>query len=264
MKENPSSSNGVDEHMGFDRFSLTKTLLCSLLSPIGQHRANHIVKSKCKRSKKRKRQQSKSEEVPTKSDIPPPPEISSFIAVGLNTITRSLESLAQKTKPCQSPNTIPPKSDDAGETSQDLSSKEEQEVGTSKKIAVDSDEYAPVDAHFSAIFVLRSSQPAILHTHLPQLIATASLAYPELPATRLVQLPRGSEGRLCEVLGLPRVSFIGLLEGAPHSQSLVDLIRQCVPKIEIPWLHEAKQSTYMPVKINAIETFVTAPKKNQT
>jgi len=112
--------------------------------------------------------------------------------------------------------------------------------------------------HFSAIFVLRSSQPTILHAHLPQLISTASLAYPGHPPTRLVQLPKGCDERVGEALGLPRASFIGLLEGAPHSEALVDLIRQCVEAIEIPWVKETK---YLPVKINTIETTVGERKK---
>jgi hypothetical protein len=119
------------------------------------------------------------------------------------------------------------------------------------------------DRHFAAIFVPRSSQPSILHAHLPQLVVTASLAHPELPHTRLVQLPKGCDGRLCEALGLPRVSFIGLLDGAPHSKSLIDLVQECVPEIETPWLQEAKKSVYLPVKINVIESFVPVPKKEQ-
>jgi ribonuclease P/MRP protein subunit POP3 len=42
---------------------------------------------------------------------------------------------------------------------------------------------------------------------------------------------------------------------------LVDLVRECVPEIEIPWLSEAKRADYLGVKINAIETFVGAGKK---
>jgi hypothetical protein len=54
--------------------------------------------------------------------------------------------------------------------------------------------------HFSAIFACGSFQPPILTEHLPQLITTASLAYPELPQTRLLELPKGSEERLCQGL----------------------------------------------------------------
>jgi hypothetical protein len=141
--------------------------------------------------------------------------------------------------------------------SQDSRSKSEKTEAPEQPLVED----GPVDHVFSAIFVPRSSQPPILHSHLPQLVATASAANPELPATRLVQLPKGCEARLSEALRLPRVSFIGLLDGAPHSKSLVDTVREGVPVIEIPWLEEAKKSVYLPLKINAIESFVPVAKK---
>lgn len=286
---------------------------------------------------------------------PPPPEISSFVVVGLNSITRSLESLSQKSKALKSadcekndaghdpqsstselkgekndaaPGSQSPSSEagddalndnekplnnaaqkaqspvsgergeksDAGQVSPSPVSKAKDDAlnnietppkdgqfqgpaaskGQSQKSAADYAcgarsaakdtkeppiEHEHVDHHFSAIFVPRSSQPAILNAHLPQLIATASLSHPELPATRLVQLPKGCDARLCEALGLSRVSFIGLLDSAPHCKSLVDVVRECVPEIEVPWLQEAKKSVYLPVKINEIETSVPVGKK---
>jgi ribonuclease P/MRP protein subunit POP3 len=60
------------------------------------------------------------------------------------------------------------------------------------------------------------------------------------------------------------VSFIGLVEAAPHSKSLVEVVRRCVPEIEIPWLKEVRESKYLPVKINAIETFAAVSKKGPT
>ncbi len=113
----------------------------------------------------------------------------------------------------------------------------------------------------SAIFVCHSSLSTTVREHLPQLVFTASLAHPALPAARLVELPNGSEARLCEALGIPRVSFIGILEGAPHSKPLIELVRECVPETEIPWLQQATQANYLPVKIKSIETFSTVIKK---
>jgi hypothetical protein len=316
----------------------------SLLSPIGQYRAANVTPSKGKRSKKRKRKGNNSKGEKPDLSGPPPPEISSFIVVGLNSITRSLESLSQKSKALKSvdcekndagqvpqhlaagaqnealsisegrlkdagqslqlrasetksqksaagqasqsdrseakkealnnagkaletaaQNSRSPvsaaKSKDSSPISQPLSSEARSETSKDPKETLVEDEH--VDHHFSAIFVPRSSQPPILHAHLPQLVVTASLANPELPATRLVQLPKGCDARLSEALGLPRFSFIGLLDGAPHSKSLVDIVRESVPEIEIPWLKEAKKSVYMPVKINAIESFVPVAQKEQ-
>jgi ribonuclease P/MRP protein subunit POP3 len=115
---------------------------------------------------------------------------------------------------------------------------------------------------FAAVFVLRPSQPTVLHAHLPLLIATSTLATPNVPAPRVVQLPSGCGARLCESLGLARVSFIGLREGAPNSTQVVDLIRRVVPEVRIPWVEETKNATYLPVKINMIKTKIGKHKGN--
>jgi ribonuclease P/MRP protein subunit POP3 len=44
---------------------------------------------------------------------------------------------------------------------------------------------------------------------------------------------------------------------------LVELVRECVPEIEIPWLNEVKRGEYLRVKVNAIETFVGPGKKEK-
>jgi hypothetical protein len=113
----------------------------------------------------------------------------------------------------------------------------------------------------AAVFVLRPSQPTVLHAHLPQLIATSTFSTPALPAPRLVQLPDGCGPKLCECLGLARVSFIGLREGAPNSKYLIDLIRRAVPEVKIPWLQEAQNAAYLAVKINAVETTIGTAKE---
>jgi ribonuclease P/MRP protein subunit POP3 len=236
---------------------VTKFLLGSLLSPIGQHRANHLPRSKGKRNKKRKRQEAKkdAEQKPAEPLIPPAPEISSFVSVGLNSITRTLQESSQKPK-LSSPNPSSPNHEPSA-----LESTEPQSTTPNAFSTLPS---SSPSTSFSAIFVLRSSQPSILHSHLPQLIATASLpgrGSESSPSTRLVQLPRGSDERVCQALGLPRASFVGLVEGAPHTGALVDLVRRSVPEIEAPWFKEAANAAYLPVKINAIETFASVLKK---
>lgn len=233
---------------GVHRSSCHKShYISSLLSPLGQYRASHDASSKGKRSRKRKRQEAKlskdDRDSALKDPPPPPPDVSRFVAVGLNSITRALIASSQKSKPKGLSSNDAPSNDAAAFEGDNPDVVEE---------AVIEKEAHPV---FSAVFVSRHSQPSILYAHLPQLVATASLARPESPAVRLVQLPRCSEKRLCEVLALPRVSFIGLVEGAPHSSPLVDLILGCVSPVEIPWLGEANEAKYLPAKINSIETF---------
>lgn len=177
--------------------------------------------------------------------------------MGLNSITRSLESLSEKSRPPQIQAI-----EGTGDSELPNTVGESKEPNFANKGSNDGAKHL-LEGHFSAIFICRSTQSTILYEHLPQLVFTASLAHPELPATRLVELPNSSEVRLCEALGIPRVSFIGILEGAPHSKPLVDLVRECVPEIEIPWMQQVKESKYLPVKINAIETFSTVAKKGQ-
>jgi ribonuclease P/MRP protein subunit POP3 len=237
-----------------------------MISPIGQYRSNHINPSKGKRSKKRKRKEAKEGgdgDDLNLSSLPPPPQISPFLVVGLNSITRILESSSHNSKPQKPLNCVTSGEDGAGELS-DIPTppSKSKTVNTSEKAEDGTSNYL-VHGHFSTIFVWRSSQPTILHAHLPQLVVTASLAYPKSPTTRLVQLPKGSDTRVCEALGLPRVSFIGVLEGAPQSKSLVDFIRDCVPEVDIPWLQETKALKYLPVQINTIETSAPATKKDQ-
>jgi len=173
--------------------------------------------------------------------IPPTPEISSHILIGLNAITRHLETLSRNKRPESQklkPETIP--TDDGGKLEAE-----------STKV---NEPIHPGSQHLAAVFVCRLSQPSVLYAHLPQLIATASLALPHLPATRLVQLPQGCESRLCSSLGLHRASFVAIKEDAPYSKPLIGLVREIVPVIEVPWLKEAQSAQYKPVKINAISS----------
>jgi len=216
-----------------------------LLAPLGRHRVTHTIPSKGKRNNKRKKQEAKREGRNVglnERDAPPPvPEISSHLLVGLASITRYLE-LITSTRPLDGP----PEKSNANLAS----------ASSNSGIDLDHDSKTKF-RHLAAIFVCRSSQPSVLHAHLPQLVATASLRNSNSQPTRLVQLPQDSENRLSSSLGLPRASFIGILEGAPHSKPLLELVQDIVPIIEVPWLEEARKAQYKPVKINTILT--TAP-----
>lgn len=119
----------------------------------------------------------------------------------------------------------------------------------------------PAGRFYSAIFVARSGQPNALSSHLPQMVAVACKSHPSQPPTRLVELPRACEGRLCEALGIPRVSCIGLCVGAPNSNALVDFLRGHVATTKVPWLQEANNAEYRATKINVVETVTGARKK---
>ena len=114
-----------------------------------------------------------------------------------------------------------------------------------------------------AVFVARADQPSMLTAHFPLLIQTASLASPLKPPIRLVSLPNRADERLSTNMGLPRVGIIGLLDGAPGADGLVELVRRSVPGVEVPWLQEAAVGKYLPVSIKAIETSAPVAQKRR-
>ncbi|KAL5351351.1 RNase P and RNase MRP subunit [Pseudogymnoascus australis] len=198
-------------------------LLTSFLSPIGHYRITHITPSKGKRNKKAKRRELRSGAAQRAQDeaLVPPPELSSHILVGLNSITRHLE--AQSRKACPPSLGMPiPISDSPGR-------------------------------HLAVVVTTWPSVPPILTSHLHKLLQTSSLLHPNLPPTRLAILPRSSEKRLCSALGVPRAGFIGIFDSAPHATAVIDFCLANVPDLEVgEWLR-AEQRGFMPLKINTIE-----------
>lgn len=153
--------------------------------------------------------------------IPPPspPELNLFITIGLNSTNRHLESMTV--------------------------------VLPAEKI--------PSKPRLLAVFVCRSdSQPSQLHSHLPVMCNIASQSSPE-HTVRLVQLPKGAEARLTTSLAIPQVGFLGLMEGAPGSTSLLHFLEERVPAIEVPWL--SGSLGYQPTVIRAMKTIAPPAKK---
>lgn len=216
--------------------------------------------SKGKRVKKRKVQEARSNDEITNTErtnvtdppmhLPEPSLLKSYLTIGFNCTTRHLESLSQTCKPkslCHS-------NDKLGPYSHPGESDEENPTCTRPLDSAKTQKQTSLQRHIAAVFVPRSSQPSVLHAHLPLLIYTASMAHPTLPPTRLVTLPKGSEVSLCDALALPRISFLGIMEDAPHSAVLIEYVRQHVPAIEVPWLQRTARGEYMPAHINAIQT----------
>lgn len=200
----------------------------SFLSPIGHYRTSHITPSKGKRNKKAKRRELRGGAAakPAQDEASvPPPELSSHILVGLNSITRHLESQSRKACPASLGTPIP-----------------------------SSDVPANPQRHLAVVVTTWPSVTPILTSHLHKLLQTSSLLHPNLPPTRLVVLPRISEKRLCNALGVPRAGLIGVFDGAPSATAVIDFCLANVPEMEVgEWL-KADKSAFMPLKINTIET----------
>ncbi|KAI1074725.1 hypothetical protein F5B20DRAFT_562778 [Whalleya microplaca] len=200
-------------------------LLCTLLTPLGRYRVEHIQPSRGKRDKKRKR---RTPGLPASDlSLPPIPELNSYIDVGLPAVTRCLQEMASM--------------------SGDPDSTMEDNPSSSKSSST---------RCYSAIYVARSGQPNTLNGHLPQMVTVASKADPKRTPIRLVGLSKDCEERLSASLGIPRVSCIGIREDAPNSKALVDFTRKHVPVIEVPWLEEARRAEHRETNINTIETSI--------
>ena len=207
-------------------------LLCWLLEPIGQHRREHLKPSRGSSSRKRKRKAAQHATSSTDATpAPPTPAISSHLTLGFNTTIRHLESLS------------------AISTPQPLGGPT---LEQSKSIGL----LAPL----SAVFVCRAGLPPILTSSLPLLTATASLAFPDEPPTRLIPLGKTAGDRLAQALHQPTVGFIGLRSDTGAAKNLIDLVRDRVQPVDVPWLKEAGSATYLPVKIKRTEVQV-GPKK---
>ncbi|KAI0506742.1 hypothetical protein F5B22DRAFT_650391 [Xylaria bambusicola] len=224
-------SNASWPHITPDDQDTILELLCALLSPLGHYRSQHIHASKGNRAKKRKRKEQSSQE--TAPPVPPVPELHSYVDIGLPCVSRYLQRTAS----------------DALETTVSRDDRKPEQTSPSR--------------FYSAIFVARSGQPNALSSHLPQMVTMASRSYPSQPAIRLVELPRGCEGRLCESLGIPRVSCVGICVGAPNSNALLDFTQEHVAIIKAPWFEEAREGKYRATKINSIETVIGVSKKSR-
>ena len=198
----------------------------SLLSPIGEHRARHVSHSKGKRDKKRKRGETKEENVfPPAS--PPPPELVSHIDVGLVAVTRRLQQ--------------------SGTWLNAEHSKTEYTSGVASETS---------RKPYAVVFVARAAQPSILNSHLPQLIAVASQACTEKEPIRLFGISKACEARLSEALGLPRASCIALDDGAPGAAVLLDFVRKHVSPITLDWLAMARTGDFQSTSIKHIATTI--------
>jgi len=201
-------------------------LLCRLLDPVGQHRKEHIKPSKGKRSRKRKRQSAEKDAASVAVvAIPPAPEITSYLTLGFNTTVRYLENLSVASRPQTLTNTGI------------QASKETSETSRSPRMPL------------AAVFVCRTNLPPILTSVLPLLTETASLAYPQEQPIRLISLSEKAEARLAQALHQPKVGFIGLQSNAPGARGLIELVRDSIEPVDVPWLKEAGSAKYMPPKV---------------
>ncbi|KAF1991064.1 hypothetical protein K402DRAFT_170290 [Aulographum hederae CBS 113979] len=214
-------------------------LLCSLLAPIGHHRNTHITPSKGRRSEKRKRSKSTSSDAVAPA-APPPPEIQQHVLVGINSVTRHLEVLANLSKP------------EKLQHGSEMTTKETRDAENKNDSPSEADPKAsPLPSppqHVAAIF-LPKYRNDMIYAHLPLLLRTASFAHPDSPITRLVPLSPKAEQRLAAELGIPRVGVIGILSEAAGAILLLEYVLEHVEEVQVPWLDEAVAGRFLGLKM---------------
>lgn len=199
---------------------------------MGTQNAQAHVIAKGKRGKKRKRKQKPAPSGPELDHLGTDtvtPDYRNHWTLGYNETTRYLECLAQRSVPKLGAN---PTSDALKDTPM-----------------------RSIPQDLTAIFVPRFDQPSILSSDLPFLVNSVS-AVSSSPQPRLISLPKGSAERLGAALSIPRAGLIGLKTGAPNAESLVELIRQSVPEVEIPWFQASATATYLAVNWKTVQTSI--------
>ncbi|KAM0349367.1 hypothetical protein ACHAPU_003776 [Fusarium lateritium] len=196
-------------------------LLCELLGPIGQHRQMHARRSKGKRAAQKEKDAKKTGNGPEQLPVPPMPEIEASIDIGLNSITRNLQSV---------PRNVTESTDDDRQR------------------------------QYSMVFVTRGNQASSFNCHFPQMVGVASKQLSPDEQICLVGFSKPCSERLSTCLGVPRVSSIAIHKDAPGAGALQEFVKNCVAPVEVSWLNASPETQYLAPKINAIQTTV-GPKR---
>jgi len=189
--------------------------LIPLVQPIGDFRRDHVPRSRGKGRGKKSRTKTEQESMPEWM-----PEVYDHITIGFNTTIRRLESLAVRQKPPTLPQTI---------------------------------DEAPADkppVELSVMFVCRESLPDIISSSLPLLIATSA---PKTRRAKLVDISPQAEARIACALRQPRVGVLGVEEGAPDADALLQFVNETIAEVEVPWLEQGLSPAYYPVNIERVE-----------
>ncbi|KAF2676666.1 hypothetical protein K458DRAFT_351426 [Lentithecium fluviatile CBS 122367] len=249
-------------------------LLCSFLQPLGDHRRTHIIPSKGKKRKRKSKQppnpdlqltKEPSQDKAIQDAPPPPPEIGSYVLIGLNSVTRHLEALAAQ----NAPRTFPKSSSDGSKENSNDAAKGSRERGGSQPNI----EASPLQP-LSLVIIPHTHPPASLpHAHIPILIHLSTLMKPSSSsssssssiaaaasmslvasanskATRLITLPPASEAQLASTLHVPHVGALAIKEGAPGADALVGYVREHVGLTECAWIDEAMSGEWKATKVD--------------
>lgn len=211
------------------------------LEPLGRYRQQHLIPSKGKSSRKRKREAIKKSAAKengmdidsSKPEKPPAPAIAAYVDVGLSAITRNLQDMA-----------APPRTSDKTETP----------------------EHAPAKKQpYAAIFIAKPGQASMLHNHFPELVAAASRSSAIASHIKLVGFSQPCAERLTKAVSLPRVSAVAIRSDAPQSKALMEYLEANVPRVNSAWIDSAAgEFKFIPPNIVAVQTPIGQKKTRGT
>ena len=95
-----------------------------------------------------------------------------------------------------------------------------------------------------------------MHNHLPLLVSTASNHFGDESNIWLVPLPNGSELKLCEALGIPRVGLVSVELDAPGGRPLIDYVQANVELVDAVKLRVGEERRFQPLKMDTCTTKV--------
>ena len=206
-------------------------LLLPLLKPVGDYTREHETRSKRRRKTKGSKSRAAGAAVPATT---PHPAISSSLNVGFNSTIRMLEGLIG------------------------TSASSDSAIAQEGSLALGEESTSCPEV----VFVCRSALPEPICQSLPVMIATASKRARAVDPILLVELSIKAEAAISAALALPRVSVLAIRHQASGTGPLLQLVREHIDPLEIPWLHEAPLSTYLPTKFNTVETTAGAKKSS--
>ncbi|RMZ82337.1 hypothetical protein DV738_g1766, partial [Chaetothyriales sp. CBS 135597] len=87
---------------------------------------------------------------------------------------------------------------------------------------------------------------------LPLLVALASKTGDSDQPIRLVGVSSQFETAVCKAALLPRVGVMALYRDSESSEALISYVRNEVPPLKVAWLEQARSSSYLPLKLQAV------------
>ncbi|RMD39554.1 hypothetical protein DV735_g5586, partial [Chaetothyriales sp. CBS 134920] len=117
----------------------------------------------------------------------------------------------------------------------------------------------------AAVIACPAAIPAPFLNALPLLVALASQTGDDSDQPiRLVGVSSHFETAVSKAVLLPRVGVMALYPDSEGSEALINYVRNEVPVLKVTWLEQARSSSYLPLKLQAVNVPEKSKKRNRT